>query len=151
MNAERVVRRGTVLGENGAPAFVGPPWNIVGIGDIDGSGTSDIVWHNSSTNETQIWFMNAERVVRRGTVLGENGAPAFVGPPWNIVATSDMNGDGQAEIVWHNSSTNETQIWFMNAERVLRRGTVLGENGAPAFVGPPWNIATTDTVVQMSP
>jgi hypothetical protein len=48
-------------------------------------------------------------------------------------------------------ATNETQIWFMNAECVVRRGTALGENGARAFVGPPWNIATTDTVVQMSP
>src|ERR1700737_704629 len=143
LNAERVVRRGTVLGENGAPALVGPPWRIAAVGDIDTNGTPDIVWHNSSTNETQIWFMNAERVVRRGTVLGENGAPAFVGPPWNIVGAGDMNGGGSSDIGGHNSSTNETQIWFMNAERVVRRGTVLGENGAPAFVGPPWNIVAT--------
>jgi hypothetical protein len=57
---------------------------------MDANGTSDIVWHNSATNETQIWFMNAERVTRRGTVLGENGSPAYVGPPWTIVGAHGL-------------------------------------------------------------
>jgi hypothetical protein len=32
--------------------------------------------------------MNRERVSRRATVLGEDGNPAFVGPPFSIVGTS---------------------------------------------------------------
>ena len=140
MNDALVMGRGTVLDESGAPAFVGPPWTIVGAGDLDGNGRPDLVWHNSATNETQIWFMNGEHVARRGTVLDETGAPALVGPPWRIVTTGDVAADGQPEIVWHNSATNETQIWFMSAEHVIRRGTVLGETGAPALVGPPWTI-----------
>src|SRR5262249_47543509 len=39
-------------------------------------------------------------------------------------------------IVWHHSDSNETQLWFMEAERIARRGTVLGEDGQPAFIGP---------------
>ncbi|MDP8960727.1 MAG: hypothetical protein M3N32_03795 [Actinomycetota bacterium] len=45
----------------------------------------NIVWHNSQTNETQIWFMDGHRLTGRGTVLGEMGEPAFVGLPWSIV------------------------------------------------------------------
>jgi len=43
------------------------------------------VWHNSASNETQIWFMDAGRIAGRQTVLGEDGQAVFVGPPWKIV------------------------------------------------------------------
>jgi hypothetical protein len=29
---------------------------------------SDILWYNSSTGETQVWYMNGHRLVDRGTV-----------------------------------------------------------------------------------
>jgi hypothetical protein len=54
---------------------------------------TDILWHNSSTNETQIWFMNSHRVSGRATVLGEDGSPAFVGLPWSIVGVSVFTRD----------------------------------------------------------
>ncbi|MFD6440232.1 FG-GAP repeat domain-containing protein [Peribacillus sp. NPDC060186] len=145
MNGHRVVGRATVLGENGSPAYVGGTWSIVGVGDTSGDGYADIVWHNSSTNETQIWYMDGHRVVGRGTVLGEDGSPVYVGGTWSIVGVSDMNDDGKSDIVWHNSSTNETQIWFMNGHRVVSRGTVLGENGSPAYVGGTWSIVGAST------
>ena len=143
MDSERIARRATVVDENGAAALVGHPWRIVGIGSMNAAGSAKIVWHNSSSNETQIWFMSGERIARRATVVDENGAAALVGPPWRTVGTSDLNSAGSAEIVWHNSSTNETQFWFMSGERIARRATVLDENGAAAFVGPPWRIVGT--------
>ena len=146
MNGERIKRLATVIDHNGAALLVGPPWRIVGTGDMDGDGQTDIVWHNSLTNETQIWFMNGERIKRPATVIDHNGAALLVGPPWRIVGIGDMDGDGQADIVWHNSLTNEPQIWFMNGERVKRRATVIDQNGAALLVGPPWRIAgTADT------
>jgi hypothetical protein len=61
---------------------------------MDGDGKADIIWHNSETHETQIWFMDDERLRRRGTVLGEDGKAVFIGPPFSIVAAGDMDGDG---------------------------------------------------------
>src|SRR5260221_193626 len=102
---------------------------------------SDILWHNSTTNETQLWFMDHFRIASRATVVGEDGSPIFVGPPWSIAGSSDFNQDGNADIFWHNSTSHETQIWFMNNFKIAARPTVVAEDGSPIFVGPPWCIA----------
>jgi hypothetical protein len=141
MNGNRVTGRATVLGENGRPAFVGLPWSIVGCGDFNGDGKPDLLWHNSSTGETQIWNMNGFSVTGRATVFGENGSAAMVGLPWSIVGTNDFNRDGKADILWHNASTSETHIWFMNGRSILRRATVDAiRDGGVAMVGLPWSI-----------
>ena len=140
MDNNRLAARGTVLGEDGNAALVGPPWRIVGGGDFNGNGMGDILWHNSDSQETQIWFMDGNRIAARETVLGEDGSAVFIGPPWSIVAVGDFDLDGNADILWHHADTNETQAWFMKGSRLASRGTVLGEDGGALFVGSPWNI-----------
>ena len=144
MDGARLAGRATVVAENGSPIYIGPPWSIVGTSDMNGDRQSDIVWHNSATGETQIWFMNAHRLVGRATVLGENGSAALVGTPWRIAGINDMNGDGKADIVWHNGTTGETQLWFMNGHRLTGRATVIAENGGAIAVGAPWRIVGTN-------
>jgi hypothetical protein len=140
-DGDRIRRRATVLDQNG-PVLVGPPWEIVGVSDVAPDGRSDIVWHNSSSNETQIWFMNpdSDNIRTRATVLDENGQVMSVGPPWNIVGAGDLDADGRSDIVWHNRSSNETQVWFMNGDRIRRRAFVLDENGQTVLIAPPWRI-----------
>jgi hypothetical protein len=140
MNGEHIVRRATVVDDAGA-AFVGPPWRIVGTDDMTKDKRADIVWHNSSTNETQIWFMNGEHIARRATVGSETGAALFVGAPWRIVGTGDVYGDGIIDILWHNSTTNDVQFWFMDGPKIKGRNGVIDENGNIIRVGTPWNIA----------
>jgi hypothetical protein len=140
MNGARLSQRQSVLGEDGSVARIGPPFSIVGLGDFDRNSRSDIVWYNSSTGETQIWFMNGGQLVRRQSVLGEDGTVAHVGPPFSIVATADMDSDGFCDIVWYNSFTGETQIWFMNGGQLVRRQSVLGEDGTVVHIGPPFSI-----------
>ncbi len=102
-----------------------------------------ILWHNSQSSETQIWFMDNHKVASRATVLSEDGKPIFVGLPWSIVGTNDFNRNGTADILWHNSSDGAAQIWFMDGNKIVSRANVVGEDGKPAFVGLPWSIVGT--------
>jgi hypothetical protein len=144
MNGHRVFGRATVLAEDGRPALVRLPWSIVGSNDFNQDGTSDILWHNSATGETQIWHMNGHRVIHRPTVLAENGRPALVGAPWRIAGTSDFNQDGAADILWHNGSNGEMQVWHLNGHKIIDRPPVLSQSGSPALIGAPWRIAGTN-------
>ncbi|PYS22401.1 MAG: hypothetical protein DMG11_26740 [Acidobacteria bacterium] len=144
MRGYRIAGRATVVSEYGSPMFVGPPWSVAGVNDMNGDGYADIVWHNDSRGETQLWLMNGISIARRTNVVAENGGPIFVGLPWSIVATDDMNGDGKPDIIWHNAASGETQIWYMNTDRITRRATVYLENNTgPALAGLPWHIVGT--------
>src|SRR5690242_17238065 len=140
MDGHRLIDRGTVLGLDGNPALIGPPFHIVGAADMNGDRKADIIWYDSSTGETQVWYMDGHRLIDRGTVLGLDGKPAFIGPPFSIVGIGDMDGNGKADIIWHHSITGETQVWYMDGHRLIGRGTVIGPDGKPALVGPPFSI-----------
>ena len=106
--------------------------------------STGILWHNSSSNETQIWFMNNNAITSRATVVDENTNKLFVGLPWSIVGTLfNPFAFGRPDIAWHNSSTNETQLWHMFNVKVSSRATVVDENDNKIFVGPPWSIVGT--------
>jgi hypothetical protein len=140
MDDTRIAGRVTVVDERGAPILVGAPWSFVGTNDMNGDGQPDILWHNDVRGETQVWLMHGVRIAGRVNVLAENGLPLLVGLPWRIVATGDMNADGRPDILWHNATTNETQVWLVSGARVIGRATVRDERGVPIFVGLPWSI-----------
>src|SRR5947209_3758874 len=102
--------------------------------------SADILWHNSSTGGVEIWTMDGARVKATPTVRGTDGKPASVGSTWGIVGAGDFDGDGRADILWHDRSNGMTQVWFMDGARVKSRGTVVGTDGKPAYIGPPWGI-----------
>src|SRR5207249_693501 len=119
-------------------ATVGTLWSIVGSGDFNGDGQTDILWQNSGTGERVIWLMN-------GTSLSSTVSLGIVGTSWNIGGAADFNGDGQTDILWQNSGitcakcalpirgTGERVIWLMN-------GTSLSSTVSLGIVGTAWNI-----------
>jgi hypothetical protein len=140
MSGSSRIGRATVVDTNGVAMLVGSPWSIVGTNDFDRDGSTDLLWHNDSTGETQLWYMHGLAVVARATVdANQDGGAAFVGAPWSIVATGDFNLDGNADILWHNASTGESQVWFMrDSSRIGRASLALA--GSTAFVGSPWSV-----------
>jgi hypothetical protein len=139
MNGERVTRRATVLGEGGAAALVGPPWRIVGAGEVDVAGEGDILWRNASTSALQFWYMDGAKIKGRNGVVDEQGNVIRVGAPWQIAGVSGVAGD--AAILWHNSVSNDLQFWYMDGAKIKGRNGVLDEQGNVIRVGTPWQIA----------
>ena len=47
------------------------------------------------------------------------------------LASNDFNDDNLPDIVWHNQTTGETQMWFMSVSSRIGRATVVDEWGHP--------------------
>jgi hypothetical protein len=140
MDVFTIDSRANVVAGDGGADIVGPPWSIVGVSDFDNNGGADILWYNSSNNQIQIWFMDGPTITGRANVVDENGNAPNVGPPWSIVGVADFDGDGGADILWHNSSTNKSQIWTMDGRKIRRRDNVFAGDGKADIVGLPWSI-----------
>jgi hypothetical protein len=80
-------------------------WTIVGTGDFDGDGKTDILWRNSD-GTVGLWLMNGTQVVST-TSFG------IVPASWSIFETGDFNGDGKSDILWRNSD-GTVGMWLMN-------------------------------------
>jgi hypothetical protein len=73
-----------------------------------------------------VWLMN-------GGAVSSSGGFSQVPTTWSIVEQRDSNGDGNADLLWRDTSGN-TAMWFLNGAQVSSSGS-LG------------NIPTTWTVV----
>ena len=65
----------------GAVGVVSSAWQLVGIGDVNGDGTSDVLWRNTATGQVTSW------VIDNGHVAG-SGAVGHVSTAWQPVTAS---------------------------------------------------------------
>lgn len=81
-------------------------WQIVGTGDFNRDGQTDILWYHP-TQGTAVWLMS-------GTTLTSS---AMVNPthpaPWLPCAVGDMDNDGYPDVICRNQNTGQIGIWFM--------------------------------------
>ena len=121
----------TITGTDMLP-YVDPAsgWTIVGRGDFNGDGKSDILWRNTSTGYNAVWYMDG------ATVTGTDMLP-YVDPASgrSIAGVGDFNGDGKPDIIWRNSSTGANVVWYMNGV------TVTGSPFLPPEPDQTWTIA----------
>ncbi len=147
MSGTSRVQRETIHTSTGAVPRVSTPWTIVGTNDFDLDGSTDILWHNETTLETQIWFLNGTTFRGSRNLTASDGGADRVGLPWHIVGTNRFDGDANVDVLWHNEDTGQTQIWYLNGAfgaTIRNRHNVYAANGASADVGPPWRIVGTN-------
>jgi hypothetical protein len=75
-------------------------WTIVGTGDINGDGASDIVWQHTQTGMIVTWFMSGTSTIGSGAFSAQTGDLG-----WRVRSVVDMSGDGRPDLLWQHSSS----------------------------------------------
>jgi hypothetical protein len=89
----------------GALQSIAPPWIIIGSGDFNRDGKTDILWEQAGGSHL-VWLMN-------GTRLASTVRLPVVATTWKAAATGDFNSDHNPDIVWQ-SFTGARSVWEMN-------------------------------------
>jgi hypothetical protein len=107
------------------------------VSDFDGDGKPDLLWHNQSTGQLVYWLLDGTKLKTGG--MG-NLTPSEVSPVWKIVGTPDLDGDGKADLLWHNQQTGQLVYWLMDGTKLKPGGS---GNLTPSVVAPIWKVVGT--------
>jgi hypothetical protein len=94
-------------------------YQFVGTGDFDGDKIQDVLWKKSLGNGTYqlyTWFMNADNSLRESKPVvfaGQTNAIA-ISDSFQIQRIEDFGGDGKADILFREVSTNSIVLWQMD-------------------------------------
>jgi hypothetical protein len=90
-------------------------WQIVGSGDLNGDGATDLVWRHKTSGWLAVWFLKGTEVVNI-QYLSINQV-ADLG--WQVAAVGDIDGDGKADLIWQDATTGGRAAWLMNGAQVV--------------------------------
>ena len=90
--------------------FADARWQIRGVADFDGNGSPDILWHHQVSGELYVWFLDGT-VTTTGAFLTPS---AFADTRWQIRGIADFNGDGKVDVLWHEQTTGDLYVWFLD-------------------------------------
>lgn len=76
-------------------------WSLAGGGDVDGDGSSDLLWFNDAANQFGYWLMD-------GTVIGSQKAFA-TSEGYAPAGAGDFDGDGLVDVLF--TSSSQVALW----------------------------------------
>jgi hypothetical protein len=111
MQSEVRLGAATLTGElTGAPA----PWTLVGVGDVDGNGSPDLVWHNPPAAAVVVWYMQRDRLQGAATLsVPLDGA-------WTVVGVGSVDNDPREELQLRHVHSNQLAVWELEGSAVRR-------------------------------
>jgi len=111
-----------------------PGWTIVGVGDFNGDGSSDLVYSDASIGMTQIQLLNGNTNIGGGVIAN---SPFENNRSWTVVGVGDFNGDGKCDLVYYNANTGVTQIQLLNGNTNIGSGVIAN---SPFENNPGWTV-----------
>jgi hypothetical protein len=90
-------------------------WKLVGTGDFNRDGKTDLVWQHMVTGQIGVRLMNGVNLVSDLFF-----SPSSVGDTaWKIVTVGDFNADGKPDLVWQREGTGESAVWLMDGTSLM--------------------------------
>ncbi|HEY0838525.1 MAG TPA: FG-GAP-like repeat-containing protein [Azospirillum sp.] len=108
---------------NGGDAYVPTYLDVAAINDFDGNGTADVLWRNNANGMVSLWQMDGARVANAAR-LRLNGQDAVVPSNLRPEGSGDFDGDGKADILWHNLQSGNVSMWLMDGTTVTSAARV---------------------------
>jgi hypothetical protein len=93
-------------------------WKVSGTGDFNGDGKADILWRHTN-GSVSLWQMNGANVISTGYLTPY----PIVDNSWQVAGINDFNGDGNADILWHNDD-GRNSLWQMNGSNAISTGLI---------------------------
>jgi alpha-tubulin suppressor-like RCC1 family protein len=95
--------------------------------DFNGDGNHDLVWQNAAAGDVDAWLMSGATWTNNQQTLATG-----VSANWKLVAATDLNGDGQTDLLWQNTRNGSVVAWLMNGS--TRTGLVQVAANVPAHL-----------------
>jgi hypothetical protein len=122
---------------NGAAVLVDASWSVLGVGDFDGDGRSDVLWQKND-GSLAVWTMNGATITS-STAPTLNGVALAPDSSWSVGGIGDFDGDGNADILWRRTDGTLAE-WSMNGATV-NSSQPLTMNGVAVTPDSSWSIA----------
>jgi Ca2+-binding RTX toxin-like protein len=112
-------------------------WHIIGVGDFNGDGRTDILLRNDNGKVTD-WLGNANGGFSGNLANADNS----ISSAWHAVGIGDYNGDHRDDILWQNSDTGNVTDWLANSN-----GGFAGNPAATNNIGSIWHVEPHQTFI----
>lgn len=112
----------------------GAGWKVVGVGNFNGDGISDLVWQQQSDSLVELQYMSGVTPVGGGVITNSP-----FGAGWNVVGVGDYNRDGQADLIYQRGD-GMTEVQYLNGLTPVGGG-ILASSGGNFNPGTQYGIA----------
>ncbi len=96
------------------------------LGDLDGTGTLDLIVANATDNDVEVFMGNGDGTFQSPAIYSL-GAGSPVG-----LALADLTGDGKLDIITVNANNNTASILLNNGAGIFQPGQTLSTGASPS-------------------
>jgi len=118
----------TVKSQSGTAEIIVPPAirPHVASHDFTGDTLNDLVWHNPTTGQTELWQMAGTNHASTIPMTSNNA---------DLQAIGDFNADGKPDLVWRDPQTGANTVWNMSGTLLSSVGTLESRTGSDWVIG----------------
>lgn len=103
-----------------------PEWETAAIGPVTLSGSSGIYWQNVDSNSALFSLVSRWAIDQDGTPTWALPVYSSGSPDWRLRAVSDVDGSGNADWHWQNTTTGLVVSWLLNVDAEVQTVRVVG-------------------------